>query len=286
MIRTSQFQFFELGQALQPVRSITEGQSVDSAFSDLWRARMQLKKLLDSSDVTLSVARPAAERLMTASGAIWNRMMTSITTASEAEPAVPMEPISWSEANAVQNALRDFEAVLAADLQEMPTYHVSKKAIFSTADLIERADAIFDPDLALSVDARADVRQAGRCLAFELWTATGFHVFRATETMILEYYVALTKGKKPLKDGQRNWGNYIKLIETEGADKKLVDYLTYFKNNHRNPVIHPNITLDKNEAIAIFHALPNAVVPLAKATALRLGSPPAPAQLPAPPEPI
>jgi hypothetical protein len=273
MIRTNQFQFFELGQVLQPIRSVAEGHTLDAVFADVWRAHFQLKSLLEKSDLSLTVSRPAAQRLLTATGNVWKRMMGSLNQETPADGEnTSVEPVSWAEANAIQNALRDFEAVLAAELQEMPTYHVSKKAIFSTADLIERADAIFDADVGMTEEARADVRQAGRCLAFELWTATGFHVFRATETMILGYYEALTKGSKPLKESQRNWGNYIKLIQEEGGDQKLVDYLTYFKNNHRNPVIHPNISLDKNEAIAIFHALPNAIVPLAKAIAVSLAA--------------
>jgi hypothetical protein len=271
MIRLNAFQLYKLGASLEQLRGIQADQSPDSYFGQMMHARRELKALTESEQFSLGTSRPAAQAL---SDAIWdvNKKVWDhfrATSLVEGGEAPVMEPVTWTEANNIARALRDFEPVLAAELQEKPTYHILKKGIFYTPDLIERADCIFSATLPIPEAARVEIKAAGRCLAFELWTATGFHIFRGTETLILEYYDALTEGKKPLKEGDRNWGNYIKLLSEEGADSKIVAYLQYLKDNHRNPVMHPEITLDADEAIALFLAAPNAIVPLAKVIAAK-----------------
>lgn len=288
MIRLNSFALYKLGAVLEPLRNIREGADPYTYFGELFRARGQLRTVLESAEFSLGTSKPVAQVLEDAMKAVVVRVFDNMKQAAavaEGEQSPAMEPLSWAEANAITNAIRDFEPVLAAELQEKPTYSVQKKGIFHTPDLIERADCIFSTALSIPAVAREEIKAAGRCLAFELWTATGFHIFRGTETLILEYYDALTAGQKPLKESDRNWGKYIKLLADEGADSKVTEYLQYLKDNHRNPIMHPEITLDADAAIALFLAAPNAIVPLAKAIAAKAQPTIAPAAILPPPPP-
>jgi len=52
--------------------------------------------------------------------------------------------LTWYEAYNIRTAASEFETVFAAELATFDTYIVSKKGIYSTADLIDRADMAFD----------------------------------------------------------------------------------------------------------------------------------------------
>jgi len=61
---------------------------------------------------------------------------------------------------------------------------IQRIGIYHTALLVNRADEVFAPDVLdrLSERTRAEWRAAGRCLAFHLHTACGFHLLRAAES--------------------------------------------------------------------------------------------------------
>ncbi len=109
-----------------------------------------------------------------------------------------------------------------------------------------------------------DIKEAGRCLAFDLPTACGFHIFRALETVILMYFPALRINLPSKK--LRNLGVFIALLEGRDikkkgrpivagapkADEKITGMLTHLKDFYRNPLMHPEITLEDDEAISTF----------------------------------
>jgi hypothetical protein len=265
MIRVNLFGFYELGAALGRLDDITEGAPATEFFLKAWYARVNLETVLESKIIPLGASRKSGEDLFKAVEELW----FSLTAPGGRES----KTITNGEAYAIATSKKEFETVLAAEMPGLATFFVQKKAIFDTVDLIERADRTIDADLAISGRARADLKQAGRCLAFELWTATGFHVFRAIESVIVEYYDLLTGGKKPLKEEDRSWGTYIKLLDDNGADKKITGYLRHFKDNYRNPGVHPEVSLDKGEAIAVFQSTSLAIVPMAKAIAAAKAAP-------------
>ena len=51
---------------------------------------------------------------------------------------------------------------------------------------------------------------------------------------------------------RNNWGEYIKLLKDNGADKKVTDHLQNIKDNYRNPLMHPEDTLELHEAASLF----------------------------------
>jgi hypothetical protein len=107
-------------------------------------------------------------------------------------------------------------------------------------------------------NAVPDIREAGKCLAYELGTAAGFHALRAMEAVLRRYWEVVTEDKP--HPGQRNIGVYIQKIEKSGVgDAKVIAVLKQIKDLHRNPLMHPEETLSLQDAIGIFGIVQSAM---------------------------
>ena len=188
--------------------------------------------------------------------------------------AVHGPQITEIETVMVRAALSDFERAFLKALKRESVFQVESVGIYDTGALIERADEIFPPDtLSGLVDtARADWRAAGRCLAFELGTAAGFHTIRATESAIHQYYVRVT-GDVNMKRKDRNWGAYVRNFNlhqkknpNSRVDTKLVALVDQIRLHHRNPVMHPEETLTPHDAYALFNVCQSAILMFVSAT--------------------
>ena len=105
----------------------------------------------------------------------------------------------------------------------------------------------------LSPEALEDIRQAGRCLAFNLGTAAAFHIVRCTETFIWKYY-ELVVGHLPAVK-VRNWGTYVRNLTSCGkADAKVIGWITQIKDQYRNPVLHPDEVIGPDDALEFINA--------------------------------
>lgn len=144
-----------------------------------------------------------------------------------------------------------FDQAIALELGRAPIFYVTSKGVYDTRRLISEAQKVYEGYAdRLSIETISDTNEAGRCLAFSLPTAAGFHIARATESTIKQYMAAY--GCEPVKDGQRNWGNYIKVLESKGANSKITHHLKQLKDLHRNPVTHPEVRLSMPEAVALW----------------------------------
>jgi hypothetical protein len=149
----------------------------------------------------------------------------------------------------LKQALTNFEA-LGAGLGISDLYLVIKHGGFDTPDLISAGHAVFPIELPNKVpEAIGDVQQATRCIAFELPTAAGFHLHRANESVLHRYYDAVTGGKA--RPSGRNIGDYLnELNKHKKGDAKVKASLKDLKDLHRNPLIHPEHSLETvDEAI-------------------------------------
>ena|ERR1017187_2100871 len=89
-------------------------------------------------------------------------------------------------------------------------------------------------------------------MAFGEPTACGFHICRAVE-IVVKQYVEILRGTPPtLNDKAKNWGEYCRILRANGADGRCVDALHQLQVLHRNPLIHPEITLEMGEDLALF----------------------------------
>jgi hypothetical protein len=168
------------------------------------------------------------------------------------ENAVP--PRNEIDLDGIRQRARSFEEALENALREDNggIFAVTRKGLYDTSGLIDHAEMALPERLSagLSDMVLNDIQQGGRCLAFETPTAAGFHLLRAVEGLIKAYYEKLTGG--PWPHDKRDWGIYIREIAAAGAPAKITSALTQMKDNYRNPLMHPQDNLNREEALGLF----------------------------------
>ena len=159
----------------------------------------------------------------------------------------------------IRHSLDSFETVFAAELPTCDTYSVSKKGIYSTADLIERPEmAIYEEVRKSLPDAViGDFKQAGKCLAFELPTGAGFHTMRSTEAVLRIYWKLVLQPKSRIKPPEM--AKCINELRKRGEDEKLLDVLDHIRDLHRNTLMHPEAFLTMKEALRLFDIAKSAI---------------------------
>lgn len=260
MKRVNQYLFYQMGMNIHPLGSIRAGAPIQELAWTLYTAREWLQYLLKNQDIQLVVCKTAIQNLISKIDLLIPQDYKDFVSI---DPAKELDAIDhWG----LTHRLEEFETVLANELPTMDTYVVWKKGIYSTADLIERAEDAIEPTarkrLILSVpNAITDLNQAGRCLAFEVPTASGFHTMRATEAILREYWRLVRKpdaGTKPPEMQQ-----CINELRAEGEEPKLMDILDHIRVLHRNTLMHPEAFLTMKEALRLFDIAKSAISAMA-----------------------
>jgi hypothetical protein len=152
--------------------------------------------------------------------------------------------------------LNQFEIFFADECKNAATYLVSEIGLYDTNKLIESADEDFSSDMRSIMPARTldEWKQAGKCLAFGLPTACGYHVFRAVEYCLEKYFQSWIPG--PFKD-KPTWGMYhselAKINGDEKPDITVLRDLHQMTDVYRNPLIHLRMNhLNMEEARIIY----------------------------------
>jgi hypothetical protein len=147
----------------------------------------------------------------------------------------------------MQGALLAVDNAVSLELARAPIFLVLPKGVYDTRRLINNADAIYDGlPIRPPSDALSDTKEAGRCLAFELPTAAGFHIARATEAVVLMYMNEYQCPPPP--DSARNWGRYHQILSNAQADEKILNHFEQLRKLHRNPLVHPEESLTRDDA--------------------------------------
>ena len=166
----------------------------------------------------------------------------------------------------VVNKAKQFEAVLLAELQILATYHVTQKGAYYTPDLIDQAEMTLPESIRTKIpeDIKHEIRQSGRCLAFDNPTASGFHIIRAVEGIMHQYYLTVCKPRKSTR--LENWGAYIAELykSSDPTVKETVAILQQIKDNDRNLIMHPERVLSSDDALTLFEIAKGAIMVMAK----------------------
>ena len=253
MKRLNGYLFYQLGYYLKPLETIEEGAKLIDVASNIYFAKAWLDFFLTDRVITVAFSKETGYNLLSALAKLVPGQLSVI-------PADKLEyELSWQDVYPIKNSLREFQIVWQTELGKMDTYYISQKGIYSTSDLIERADNVLPIEIAdtLPEPIRFDLRQAGRCLAFDLATAAAFHIMRALEGVLRDFYCPIFLGTKPKA---RNWNGYIQCLKNTGADPKILAILDQIRSLHRNPTIHPQEVLTINEAMTLFGIAQSAVV--------------------------
>jgi hypothetical protein len=248
----NEFNFYELASSIHPLTEATQ----DTKYSEVWFKWIEARRLLNETFVQrrpLSISRPAATSLYGAlSQFVPDDFDAAVAKVPKANDPGAVDPLLGYLHFSVVEAAKNFETVLAAELQSMDTYFVSQKGSYKTADLIEHAHYCFPPSVRqdLPDQTKIDFDQAGKCLAFDTATASAFHILRGTEAVIRKYYQQVT-GAAP-KQKMRNWGAYRTQLIKSGADAKVTDLMEHIRVAYRNPVLHPEDNLTEEQALVLF----------------------------------
>lgn len=270
--------FYQLGAELGPLAQFdpSRAKKVD-VFIAAIGVRGHLQTLLDTYP-TLNVCRAAGCEVLEAIDPVqqWFRD----TTPERLRETIQIGDVEFQ---AVISKAKRFETVLSAELGVLATYHVTSRGAYSTAELIERADLILSESVREKVpqEALEEIKQAGRCLALDSPTASGFHMMRALEAVLHQYYLAVCKPKseKPLD----SWAAYLaalKKIAGEGEDdeegdasegdakkgdsqvRRVITFLYQVKDT-RNNIMHPELVLSADEAFGLLDVGKAAIIVMA-----------------------
>jgi hypothetical protein len=99
--------------------------------------------------------------------------------------------------------------------------------------------------------AKLDMAEAGRAIVFELPTAAAFHVLRATEQVLQDFYRTWVRQRrvKPML-----WGSMLKDMRSKSRrpPDALLNHLDHIRLSFRNPTDHPEKSYDIEEAQDLF----------------------------------
>ncbi len=243
----------------------SEGMRVQDVFWPLVDAQGALDNQIDGGALFSASIKRSASALIEAI----NRVGVSPTAPNGIwDVESHNEALSSYQLKQVIQAAKDFETVLSNEMPGLAIYYISTKGIYSTDDLILHADLHIPESLRPVLDAKAvqDIQQAGKCLAYEVSTASAFHMWRAVETVMGSYYKFLTNGQSFDADKvQRNWAAYIKALNDKGADNKIIAFLDHIRSEYRNPQNHPSETVDLEQAFGLFGVATSVITQMAKA---------------------
>jgi hypothetical protein len=249
MLRVNLFGFYSLAAKLQPLHALPSDASYEEAFFPLMQARWELWGLLENTIVPVKTCRGVAGELAEA--------ITAVVPADIADAVAHRDAgigtVSAVQIYRIQKALRDFEAVLKEELSLADTYAVAQKGAYSTAELITNSCKMLPVSVQASLppQATSDFNQAGRCFAFETFTAAAFHLFRAIEAVMAIYFKHVTGKKKPTN--LRNWWVYIETMrKSKKADDKILQALDHIRDKYRNPITHPDESVDADQVLVLF----------------------------------
>jgi len=228
----------QVSEALDRLLSVQGGQMVKDVRYPLFSAKNHVESLSESVyNQHIRVSRQKAGQLI---GAIDNLLALG-------DEHLLTEFEAWT----LQNERDQFKQLFHAEVGSMPAYLVSRKESYDVEALVDLGTALFPPALLQKVpETESDALQAGKALAFEVATGSGFHVFRVTESVVKRYWDEVSGGTKRPK--LQTLGNFaFELEKRKFGDEKIIESIKQMTRLHRNPIIHPEVILTVEEAIGI-----------------------------------
>lgn len=254
MQRINDFSLYQLAGYLKQLETYDVGVPKSDAWFDANRARDALDRLLKGDPVPISFSRESASQLIDCINRYFLKDKAGKKiriVGGDDEEEFERYMLSIYSRN-----LKNFEIIFATEMREAATYFISQRGIYHTPSLVDYADNAF-PDAVRSYipdKCKEDWKAAGKCLAFSLYSACGFHVTRAVESMLEKYYqiICEKKSDKTLP----GWQAYIdELRKSTGSlrpSSKTLAEIEQMKDDYRNPIAHPRVYLSETDARMLF----------------------------------
>jgi hypothetical protein len=248
MKRINVWYFYSLATAVRPLMNLRLEDEWSQLQTKAMRAFLALHRLEDeTSEVPLQKCIPEKESLL--------RALMPITSAKE-----PRTDLGPADMLSIRWAAEKFETVLALELrEEITTFFVPPIGIYSTLALLNKPEAMFlDQAKELPSETLREIREAGKCLAFGLATAAGFHLLRAVESVLRKYYDVLSENAP--RPERASMGVYLDaILQLPKVDKDLESVLRQIKKLHRDPIAHPEAALTVPQAVSLLGLVQSAV---------------------------
>jgi hypothetical protein len=180
--------------------------------------------------------------------------------------AKPEDTLSKEQATELHDAARSVREVVNAELKSLIVYAITPKK-FPTDRLIADMSFLFPNGVyaQLSALAQYDIAEAGKCIAFERPTAAAFHLLRATEDALKDFYCFAIKNNRV---GSLMMGTMISDMRQKRKTKHLSDLIACLDNirsSYRNPTQHPEKIYDMDEVQNLLGLCADAMTKLSKA---------------------
>jgi hypothetical protein len=241
--------FLHFGEALGDLRQVGQGKEWVEFFSLTLNPLGWIKSFLHETDgIPLPESRAAANRLL------------AILNEAHRQPIDPKRAITSDEAITLFFATNEFFEAFDREHRNIDVFTVTPKGLYDTRLLVEKTEEKFPENVRkhFSSTMLYDLRQAGRCLAFEVTTACAFHIFRFTEALTLLYYEKLAKQPWPLH--KRDLGIYITELEKlPKVNTDVTTRLNEIRKFERNPTIHPEHIVALERAPILFELCTGAI---------------------------
>ena len=258
--------FYQLGAQLR-LLSTTFAEPGNAFRALIWQRAMQIAggiHVLVTAYPALSVCTIAANDLLSRINVI-NDWANNATKDDWNKPDLTVDNLFIE---VVQQA-RTFETVLTNELPTLEVYHTTEKGNYNTKHLITQAEKILPDSLLTRIDdkVKEDIKCSAMCFVFDNFTAAGFHILRATEAVLKQYYLAICKPDPlPKKFSSMGWADYIGELykSTDPQVKKMVAVLQQIKDLDRNLIAHPEIFLSEDDAHILFEAGKYAIMQMAR----------------------
>jgi hypothetical protein len=177
-------------------------------------------------------------------------------------------PVNDQELKVLLHEIDTFNSVYQQEIDDSHTFFVTPVGAYSSQKLLEEAESHLSKwsRQVINDKQKRDWQAAGTCLALDLYTACGFHAMRAVEEEARIYQKVVTGislddvplGSIINGDNQKK-GSGLKAqykIEGEKSDSPLgliISMLSQLNKIYRCPIMHPEMTLDAEEARLVFN---------------------------------
>lgn len=271
-----QYPIYELGSALERLKDAAYAMTADkpgesaSYYGSLWFAHHQLTRLLNGVPFSVHFCRGAVISLLENIRPIMNELSE---TRRKPDPTnilmTASEDWRWYS---IRSGIGVFENQFSAELQKTAAYAVPERGIFKTEGLVDSADQHIHQSVHAGVSefARREFKAAGRCLAFGLYSASGFHSARAVEDVLRTYH------RLHLPDSnseELTLGNMASALDDMHKAKKkahrlpsqnTIRHLKDFASYDRNPLMHKTVVLEELHAVTLLNTAASVIVEMAR----------------------
>lgn len=260
MTPISQYKFYDLGAKLHRVVSNRTAVGAAEMFVPLMEAQTALDALIKGEPIQLDSARTEANHLLNKLGSIFDRHFIDMTTRQFRFPGRE-EVIDAHELTLLRSLVEKFETALASELSRRAVFLVPKRGLFDSYELSEHADHQFSENTlnVMPDHVRADIRLAGRALAFGLASACCFHLIRAVEDILGKYAQAYGCGSatKPSVLWNESLPRLIAMSKSKSAqspDTRILAMLSDIEGRTRPALQRADSSISIGDATLFFNA--------------------------------